>query len=89
MMTEERQLMMWAATSFAVTYLILLFIAGAWVEPRPIVWKLALFSLGTGYICTWIKSIESRSQESFRIGVARVTFWASIAAGSAAGVGLL
>ena len=86
MLTEERQLMMWAASVFAAVYLVLVFVAGAWVEPRPWAWKLATLSAGLAYLCTLAKSYEARAPEGFHPGLARLTFWSSLAAGAGAGV---
>ena len=88
-MTDERDLLMWAGSSPAVVYLMLVFIAGAWIEPRPIVWKLAVFSAGMAYICTMAKSFEPRDGSAFHLGTARVAFWVTIASGTVAGICLL
>ena len=88
-MAEEKQLLMWAGSGPAAVYLILAFVAGAWVEPRPIVWKLAVFASGMAYLCTLAKSLEPRDGSKFHLGTARVAFWVTIASGTGAGLCLL
>ena len=88
-MTEERDLLMWGGSTPAAIYLMLTFVAGAWVDPRPIVWKLAVFSAGMAYLCTMAKSLEPRDGSKFNLGIARVAFWITIAAGAGAGICLL
>lgn len=89
MLSEERQLMMWAAAALAVAYLVLVFLAGAWVEPRPLAWKGAILSAGSAYLCTLAKAYEARVDPRPRFGAARPLFWVSLAAGAAAGAALV
>ena len=88
-MAEEKELLMWAGSGPAAVYLTLAFVAGAWVEPRPIVWKLAVFSSGMAYLCTLAKSLEPREELKFHLRVARVAFWVTVVAGAGAGICLL
>ncbi len=87
-MTEERELMMWAANRFADRYLIGCFALSALVH-AVFPAELAVMAAGFAYTCTLAKAYEDRVAWVRRFGVARILFFVALMIGAAAIVAVI